>query len=312
MIIVRFTSGLGNQMFQYNLYSSLRERFPEVPVKADLSWFPRFGEHQGYELERIFGSNGFFSIEEATDSELIRCSGRIPNRLSGGIGEVWQFILRIPHRLIRTFDRHERVRIDQTGFEDNAVIYKELESIDPAKDHYITGFFIEEVYYRDRLDHLKKVFRFDDALSESAKGYRDMIESGVSVSIHVRRGDYLDAKYSDSFRSLGQEYYRAAVAKARECFEDPTFYLFSDDPDYIEKAFGWLDKKVIVRGNSGKDSYRDMQLMSLCNGNITANSTFSLWAGLLNDHADKKVIYPSTYMKEKDFQVMTMPGWIRI
>ena len=312
MIILRFTSGLGNQMFQYNLYSTLRERFGKNRVKADLTWFDRFSEHQGYELERIFGGNGVFEIDAATDSEITKCSGRIPNHVKGKAGEAWQFILRIPHRLIRTFDSHERIRIEQTGFEDNKEIFRQIEAIDPQKDYYITGFFIEEIYYKERLTWLQDCFSFDEPSDDRNREYLDQIDGCNSVSIHVRRGDYLSPEYASSFLSLGDDYYRQAISLMKEKYDNPRFFIFSDDKDYIEKAFEHLEDKVIVTGNDGQNSFRDMQLMSRCRSNIIANSTFSVWAALLNSNKDKTVIYPSAYMNEKDTQQMTLPGWVRI
>lgn len=312
MIILRFTSGLGNQMFQYNLYTYLKERYPDAQVRADLNWFARFSEHQGYELERLFSKNADFELTPATDREIVRCLGRFPNRIKGVPGDIWQFMLRVPHRFIRTFSRHERRRIDQTGFEDNSEIRAMIEDIDPAVDYYITGYFIEEVYYRSRLPFLRRVFSFDRDFGEKNREYAAMIEEGSSVSIHVRRGDYLSAEYSSSFICLGEEYYKKAVALVREKLDDPRFFIFSDDKEFIKEAFSWLDNKVIVEGNTGSESYRDMQLMSLCSANIIANSTFSVWAGLLNAHEDRLICYPASYMKEKDTQQMTLEGWVRV
>lgn len=316
MIIVRFTSGLGNQMFQYSLYSYLREKYNGVSVKADVTWFKRFSEHQGYEVKRIFGraDNPYFQLEQATAADIVRCSGRIPNTVKGSLGEVWQFILRVPHRILKMTHKYqiENGQINQTGFEDNAEIYRQIESIDPEKDYYITGFFIEEIYYRNRLKDLQRAFSFDDKYSEQNKNYIQQITTVNSVSIHVRRGDYLSKQYSSSFLSLPMDYYRKGVEIARQKLEKPRFFIFSDDKEYINESFGWLEDKVIVEGNTGADSYRDMQLMSLCKMNIIANSTFSVWAGLLNTNAGRTVVYPAAYMAEKDSEIKTIDGFIRI
>lgn len=316
MIIVRFTSGLGNQMFQYSLYSYLKEKYPGIPVKADVTWFKRFSEHQGYEVKRIFGraDNPYFELEEASAADIIRCSGRIPNTIKGGLGEAWQFLLRIPHRVLKVTHREQIAngRIEQTGFEDNAEIYRRIEEINPERDYYITGFFIEEVYYRNRLESLQRAFTFDENYGNANSEYVKSIRNTNSVSVHVRRGDYLSAQYSSSFLSLPMEYYKRGVELAREKLDNPQFFIFSDDKDYINEAFDWLADKTIVEGNSGAESYRDMQLMSLCKMNIIANSTFSVWAGLLNANTGRTVVYPAAYMKEKDSEVKTIEGWVRI
>ena len=72
----------------------------------------------------------------------------------------------------------------------------------------------------------------------------------------------------------------------------PFFFVFTDDIEYAEKLFYDTSKFIIVKGNSGRNSYRDMQLMSLCRHNITANSTFSFWGAYLNRNNDKIVVAP--------------------
>lgn len=320
MIIVRFTSGLGNQMFQYNLYSTLRQRFPQVKVKADVSWFARFAEHQGFELESLFlrEDNPSFVFEKATDAEIIRCSGRIPNRVKGKAGEVWQFLLRIPHRILKLTggSKYADQRIDQSGFEDNADIYEKLLEINPEQDYYITGFFIEEIYYKDRVDFLRNSLKFPSIEAEDVQNttYAEAIRRDFSVSIHVRRGDYLSQQYSSSFLTLPMDYYKKAVEMVLEEQPDAKFFIFSDDEQYIRDSFTWIekDKMTIISGNSGDKSFRDLQLMSMCKYNITANSTFSMWAGILNRNVNAKVFYPSIYMREKDSEIKLMDGWVRI
>lgn len=316
MIIVRFTSGLGNQMFQYSLYSLLRERFPDTKVLADVTWFNSNQEHQGYELERIFGrpENENFVLKRASLSEILHVTGRIPCTIGGEKGEKWQEILRYPNRLIRLFAGNHFVgkTIEQSGFEDNQFIYEKINHIDPDSDWYITGYFIEEIYYRDRLPALRRAFTFDSDFGEKNAKIAEQIHNTESVSIHVRRGDYLSSQYADSFLSLGETYYKNAVSYFTGKLKEPVFFLFSDDPDYIKEAFSWLSPKVIVMGNSGEDSYRDLQLMSLCKHNIIANSTFSVWAGLLNANKNANIIYPAAYMREKDSEVKTIQGWIRM
>ncbi len=88
--------------------------------------------------------------------------------------------------------------------------------------------------------------------------------------------------------------------------------MFSEDADYVEKAFDWLDDKTIVGINSGIDSYKDMQLMSKCRGNIIANSTFSQWASILNEYPEHITVYPAKYMKGEDTEERKLPGWIRV
>ena len=88
MIIVKFTSGLGNQMFQYNLYRFLKEKYPETPVRADITWFNIMDEHHGFELCRIFENvpGSEFSLDKASIAEIYRVSGQIPTPVKGMLG----------------------------------------------------------------------------------------------------------------------------------------------------------------------------------------------------------------------------------
>lgn len=313
MIVVRFTSGLGNQMFQYSLYSMLKKRYKGIEVKADLTWFYANSEHQGYELSNIFGQNEFFKLDQASILDVFRVTGLIPCFIKGKGAKKLEKFLYYPNRLIRLFsEKHfKKYRIEQTGFEDNSKIWSKIDHIDPNKNWYITGFFIEEVYYKDRLNELRVELQFPN-ISDNNRGLLDAIRNTNSVSIHVRRGDYLDEKYNSSFKSLSSEYYKDAVEYIKKKVEEPIFYIFSDDKEFIKKEFNWLESKRIVNQNIGKQSYIDMQLMSECKHNIIANSTFSVWGALLNRNKDRLVIYPQIYMKEKDSEVKNIEGWIRL
>jgi len=100
----------------------------------------------------------------------------------------------------------------------------------------------------------------------------------------------------------------------RQIYRHPRFFIFSDDKEYVTKAFDWIPaaERTVVTGNSGADSWKDMYLMSLCRGNILANSTFSTWGALLNKNDDVHVIYPRAYIAGTDSEVKTLKGWERI
>ena len=312
MIIVRFTSGLGNQMFQYNLYSFLRERYPNAQVKADVTWFYTDDEHHGFELRRIFENvpGSKFRLDEATTKEIYSVSGQIPAPIKGPLARTVKFLLGPVNRKLREAGKCEKCG---TTFDalSQKIDYEELCNLDPGKNYYIFGFFIEEDYYRDRVDKLKKELVFPPFTGEN-HSLADKMESENSVSIHVRRGDYLSQTYAGRFLCLERDYYEEAVRIIREKMENPVFYIFSEDEEYVKREFSWLDNKTIVNINKGNDSFRDMQLMSKCKANIIANSTFSQLAAILNDNPGHITVYPAKYMADEETEVRTMPGWIRV
>ena len=328
MIIVRFSSGLGNQMYQYNFYRMLKKRYPDTEVKVDLTWFYANNDHYGYELKRIFGQSSVsdFMVDEATKSEIFKVTGQIPPLVKGPLAKKVVFLEGPVNRILREHSKNDKSQnhIDQLNgdisnyYEVNEAgksinpLYEFVMNLDVSKDWYFTGFWIEEHYYKSRVLELKREFIFPEITdSENADIAAKMNETN-SVSIHVRRGDYLSATYSGMFKSLGEEYYKNAVSVIREKITSPHFFIFSDDAEYISKAFEWLPDKTIVDVNRGKNSYKDMQLMTYCKHNIIANSTFSQWGAILNKNTGNITIYPAAYLADEDTEVKTLPGWTRV
>ncbi len=328
MFIVRFTSGLGNQMFQYCFTLLLKKLYPSVPVKADLTWFYANNDHHGYELYRIF--KGSLSLEEASYKEIFKATGLLPNtrmpsdmvsfkneREYRGSSDVsaakrYERFLRYPNRIIREFTEKKR---ESRIFDELSGRTFDINTLDPLKDYYFKGFFTEERFFSEVLDEAGKDFIFPEFEDPINLKLKEMIEKENSVSIHVRRGDYLTT-YASMFRSLGRDYYEGAVKLISGLtgidIKELKFYIFSDDPGFVKDEFVFIDNKVIVTNNTGNDSFRDMQLMSLCAHNIIANSTFSQWAAFLNKNEGRYVIYPRAYLKDQDNEEKHLKGFIML
>ena len=311
MIIVRLTSGLGNQMYQYNFYRLMKERYPDTVVKADISWFYVNNDHHGYELDRIFNNSvaSDFCVEKATPADVYRVTGQIPPLRLGMFAQLVNYGLGFVNRKLRERASYNKggVYIDMlTGV--NADL--DVMNLDVSQDWYICGFWIEEKYYMKRINRTRRELQFTEPEDSKNRKLLEEIDSTNSVSIHVRRGDYLSDTYSSKFKCLGREYYERAVAIISEKVTDPRFFIFSDDPDMIAKEFAWIPA-TIVTNNYGQYSYLDMQLMSRCKHNIIANSTFSQWGALLNKNEGHICIYPADYLKGEDTEEKHMENWIR-
>jgi hypothetical protein len=107
-----------------------------------------------------------------------------------------------------------------------------------------------------------------------------------SVSIHVRRGDYLSIQ--DYHPVQTKEYYIKAIS---EFSSDSIFFVFSDDISWCKDNLSEINCRCI----EGQNDYEDMFLMSMCKHNIIANSSFSWWGAWLNNNPDKKVIAPKNW-----------------
>lgn len=160
------------------------------------------------------------------------------------------------------------------------------------------GYFQNQNYFKAISDDLRKDFEFivpiDDKNAEIAK----KITSTQSVSIHIRRGDYLNPDINLSLLSV--TYYEKAISYIQDKVSNPVFYIFSDDINWVKANIDLSQTShTFIDWNTGSDSFRDMQLMSLCQHNIIANSSFSWWGAWLNNNPNKTVIAPSTWYKNE-------------
>lgn len=270
MIIIRVNGGLGNQLQQYALYEKMKSLGKEV--KLDLSWFEK--DHESA-FKRTLELDLFPEVkyEEASKEEISNILG---NR------NLWIKGL-------------EKLHLKKSP------LYVEHQMYDPSvftMEHKILeGYWACEEYYADRISNLQEQLKFPSNLSLENLKMREEMQSCNSVSLHIRRGDYLKKENLEMFGGIcTEEYYEAALQWIRDRVEEPHFYLFSDDPSYVSKKYQGPEYRV-ANINRGRDSYLDLYLMSQCKHNICANSTFSFWGARLNQNPDKNMIRP---LKQKN------------
>lgn len=277
MVIVRVMGGLGNQLQQYALY----RKFQTLGQKAklDLSWFS--GESQDkLSAPRKFALGDFepLPLSEASKEEVRALLGRDYEAKAG-----------LLERLKR------RLAPDAFPlFEESEMFHGELLR-NLARDRYLVGYWACEAYYGDILGILREEIRFPESGDEKNRACLEELAGRCAVSIHVRRGDYLEGKNAAIYGGICTEaYYDKAVSFMKERFPDAVFYVFSDDADYAKAHFRGKEYRI-VDWNRGDASFYDMQLMSRCAHNICANSTFSFWGARLNANPEKIMIRPSIH-----------------
>ena len=155
---------------------------------------------------------------------------------------------------------------------------------------YISWSFMSELYFKDQWESIKRDFQFIKTISDKTKDIEKKIRKSNSVSVHIRRGDYL--KHSDIYPELWKDYYLNAIKLVKNKVKSPLFVFFSDDIEYVGKHFSNIDNSIFVNHNRWENSRQDMYLMSKCKHNITAHSTFSWWGAYLNNNVKKIVISP--------------------
>ena len=153
-------------------------------------------------------------------------------------------------------------------------------------------------------------------LSPQAERYLWKIEQTKSVSIHVRRGDYLLPENQALFGNICTDsYYERAMKAVTDRHPGCIFYLFTND---LEWAEGWMEKysnkgnKMILVDLPEEKDYEAFVLMSRCRHNILANSSFGWWASYFNDSPQKLVIVPEKWLNGWDCRDIYREDMIKV
>jgi hypothetical protein len=175
---------------------------------------------------------------------------------------------------------------------------------------YMMGYWQSERYFLEQQKSIREDFRFRQAFAGFNAALAAEMSSSPSVSVHLRRGDYLSDQIMDV---CSLDYYRAAAKYIEESIGRPTYYVFSDDTDWVRSHVDFLPGATFIDHNKGLDSHKDMQLMSRCKHHIIANSSFSWWGAWLNPSPHKIVVAPSTWFRHgRDDSDHVPSQWIRL
>lgn len=268
--------GLGNQMFGYAFSKYLQY----LGYNTRFEWrdFMFTTHHYGVELEKSF------TIQMSkNDHFLINFYGMI-----GSLSRESYF----KRALIKFFLSLDKLR-------------KKLEPVTPftfVEKHeldvynFYNGFWQNANYLAPIRKQLLKDFCFRIPDNQEIEIISKILTTN-SVSIHVRRGDYLKPEFS-SFNVIKDEnYFLHAIEYIKSREACPVFFVFSDDLDWCKEKFQG-DDFVFVNVNRKEKSYMDMYYMSRCNHNIISNSTFSWWGAWLNQNEKRIVIAPRLWTND--------------
>lgn len=295
--IIYLQGGLGNQMFQYAFYLSKKEKGRNVTCDASILSLC-FG-HNGYELDEVFGLKVQKSKLQCT---ILRLLNKLMNL------SVNRFFPRFLLKVFKVF-----------GFfliKDNSpTIY--LPYIDTFTPRlgltFYLGYWQTEKYFIGINDLLMQTFVFNEvAISIQNRIILEKIEEVDSVSLHIRRGDYLLPENRELFGGICTlDYYRRAIDYILDKVKNPFFFIFSNDIVWVKENMN-ISNSLFITWNSGKDSWQDMFLMSKCKHNVIANSTFSWWGAWLNKNPQKIVISPSRFFNVSNNSDIVPDTWTSI
>lgn len=157
---------------------------------------------------------------------------------------------------------------------------------------YFDGYWQDKKYFLDNINKIQFKVR---EIGNTNEKLLKRIENEYSVSVHVRRGDYLAPEHINQYGGIcTPDYYRKAINIFVNKFPEVSFFVFSNDIRWVKKNLV-IPNSTYVNNNSGINSYMDMLLMSRCKANIIANSSFSYWGAMLNIHKEQLVVYPGKW-----------------
>jgi hypothetical protein len=152
----------------------------------------------------------------------------------------------------------------------------------------LRGYYQTDKYFKHVENEIRDMFTFKPEIIESANDLFPNTDT-ETVAIHVRIGDYIGL---EAFHPIcSPEYYVSATNEFLD--KDYTFIIFSDNIEYCkEHLFGY---QTNIHYIDNTDPYIDLCLMTMCDHNIIANSSFSWWGAWLNKNPNKKVIAPKQW-----------------
>lgn len=291
MIIVAIQGGLGNQMFQYAVGKALSNRLNST-LKLDISAYETY-PLRNYEL-------GIFNIDNN-----IASSVEIAAIKKGKMG-VFKKLLSLLQK--------KKTSCSQQYFQEKFFQF-DPEVIDLQDEKYLFGYWQTEKYFLDYEKELRKDFTLRYKLSDRAEAIRESMALSNAISLHIRRGDYVNNATTNSYHGVcSLDYYKEAVNYIVEHVENTHFYIFSDDLDWAKKNLDFIDEISFVELEDKDPDYEEMFLMSQCQHNIIANSSFSWWGAWLNQNKNKIVIAPKKWFGDPsiDTNDLIPESWKRI
>ncbi len=259
-IITRIGGGLGNQMFNFAVGESIAASTGRRHI-LDLAEF-HVVRSRKYGLDAFAGP--LASGRPAAPLRTLLLAARVVQRFSHAFESA----------LLRMFGIRHLYAADAFAFERE--FHLALGS--SARILHVTGCY-GLIQFLPPREELRRVFAFACPADERNAAHLDAISgAGDSVSLHVRRSDYLWA--SNGRPALDEAWYRAAISEMSRRVAAPRWFVFSDDLEWCRETFADLPDATFVDGNDASPA-EDLRLMSACRHHVIANSTFSWWGAYL-------------------------------
>ena len=284
-VIIAYKGGLGNQMFQY----AFAKKFEEMGkyVTADLSFYCQANACR-FDLMQVFN-----------EIDIIECNYKVCKMYKYGYPDIKTSLIKT--KLVKEIDAFEEKEIHANEYLCN------------GEEGLYIGYWQSEKYFSKIRDSLLCDFHFSVGEKKLQLIAKKMKQEN-SISVHIRRGDYLSEKVIGRYGNIcTKEYYANAIKNIESKIEDPIFYFFSDDIEWVKTNIS-IDNGVYLCKDDFDDfhDWYDMYLMTECKHNIIANSSFSWWGAWLNQNQCKMVIAPKIWLNGCEMPDICPQEWIRL
>lgn len=278
-ILTKLKGGLGNQLFQYATGRFISDK-TDRKLFLDVTGF--YSPSLNKDTVRQFDLEKFNINAKILSSKEVQ---KIKNPY-GILSKVIRYL------------KHKVLNLHYYDYEPDFI--KSVQNlILKNKDTYIEGYFQSEKNFLEIRDVLLQELSLKEEFkSETFKNLQNEIQNCNSVSVHIRRGDYIKNPTVMNYHGIcSLEYYQNAINKIREYVEKPSFYFFSDDPAWVSENVDLNENSKII-SDKNLSAPEELILMSTCKHNIISNSTFSWWGAWLNKNHDKLVIAPNPWVEK--------------
>jgi len=290
MQIIKVLGGLGNQLFQYSFGKALEE-------------------HTGLKV--------YYDIEDFDIKYKLRKNNLKHFNITPSIADpkdVARLTSVYNKAIYKVYDMLNGAVVNKNSlkyYSEKGLLFNE-DVFSLNNDIYLNGYWQSEKYFSKISSIIRNDLQIITPPDDINLATINKIENSNSISLHIRRGDYVsNPSLKNIYYNCSIEYYEKAMDYIAEHVNEPLFFIFSDDIAWAKANLKSKYNMIFIDANDADHSYEDLRLMSLCKHNITANSTFSWWGAWLNNTNNKIVITPKQWFKEGSYSSADLipQGW---
>lgn len=281
-VVARIRGGVGNQLF---IYAIARHLALKNKVALNLDIVSGFN-NDGYGRKYLLGN---FNIKADIATPY--------DSFGSGFGLLRRRI-QVKAQQFRKLKNLSYIVEEKRDFQ-SAIL-----NLDIRKRVYIDGLWQSEHYFRDIEQILRKDLEFVCPQESDTIKMADRIQNVNSISLHGRSYHEVPQADEDGSGLVSMNYYSKAADFIAQRIDNPHFFCFSDDLDWLMANLNINYPLTYVRHspmNEDDSTINDLWLMSQCKHHIIASSTFSWWGAWLNKNPDKIVIAPDGMWNNKDY-----------